>query len=430
LKYLKHILFYTILLLLAWLAVYSFVQKEEIFPLNGAVKTVEKPTFNWKDLLSGDFQKNMDARTQNKFCYRSLLIRLRNQLDYSLFDEIHARNVVEGKEQYLYEQNYIDAYLGKDFIGENRIEKKVKQIKFLQDTLATMDKTLLVTLAAGKASFYPEYLPSEYDDYKKTLNNYEYYAEQLAVQNVNHIDFNSLFLAMKDTSQYLLYPKMGIHWSCYGEWFVADSIINYLENKMQKDLPDLVCERLDFYSPPVGRDKDLVDGMNLLLSMDKTEMAYPKIRFDKEGKFQPKATVVADSYYWGLENIGFGKDVFTDSDFRFYNNEIYNSNGDYKKAAHIDALTEAMEKDVILLMVTEGTISGFPWSYIQDLYDSIRNPTYDKIKVERQIRNIMKDIKNDKKWYDYLVQEAKKNQQSIDTVLYLNAKFFYEQNYK
>ena len=67
-------------------------------------------------------------------------------------------DVVIGKENYLYEKGYIDAFFGVDFIGHDSIAISAYKLKMIQDTLAKLNKTLLIILAPGKGDFFPEYI--------------------------------------------------------------------------------------------------------------------------------------------------------------------------------------------------------------------------------------------------------------------------------
>lgn len=359
-----HILFYIMMLVFCTILVFSLFKSGEIMPLKGHIERVERPEHKVADWFSGNYQRAMDKRTQSKFGFRSVFIRLKNQIDYTFFDEIHAKDVVEGKDGYLYEKAYINAYLGQSFIGEEIIKQKVKKIKQLQDTLAQLNKTIIVILAAGKASFYPNYFPTSYDTIQPTTSNYTYYRQQLLKQQVDFIDFNYWFLQLKDTSRYNLYPKRGIHWSRYGEILVADSILKFIEYKRDVDVPEILVTGIQTTTKPRFSDNDLADGMNLLFDYSDETLAYPDFYFVDEGKVKLNALIVADSFYWGLHNLGFSSGMFKHASFWFYNNDYYTSEGKSGKVSSLELLTETLNSDVIILMATEATLDSFAWQYI------------------------------------------------------------------
>jgi hypothetical protein len=58
----------------------------------------------------------------------------------------------------------------------------MQRLKYVQDTLASLDKNLILVFAAGKGSFYPEYFPEKYKT-EKGVTNYETHLELAQQQN-------------------------------------------------------------------------------------------------------------------------------------------------------------------------------------------------------------------------------------------------------
>jgi uncharacterized protein YutE (UPF0331/DUF86 family) len=234
----KYLLLATLISLFAIVHVQEYYPLFKIAPLNGSATVSQKPTLSISNWFSGNFQTNEDSYLSQNFGFRNIVIRLYNQIDFSLFHQVHASGVVAGKEGYLYEQNYIDAYYGEDFIGEDSIKTSSKRLKKIQDTLKTMGKNLIVVLAPGKASFYPEYLPKKA---KKSTSktNHQTYLKSLSTLRVLTIDFHTMFIQQKGKTQYPLYAKNGIHWSYYGLCIAADSMVNFVESTMGKNIPNL-----------------------------------------------------------------------------------------------------------------------------------------------------------------------------------------------
>ena len=55
----------------------------------------------------GVYQKRLDNKLASDFGFRSLLIKINNQLNFSLFNKVNAKGVIAGKENYLFETTYI-----------------------------------------------------------------------------------------------------------------------------------------------------------------------------------------------------------------------------------------------------------------------------------------------------------------------------------
>src|SRR4029077_2389756 len=122
---------------------------------------------------------------------------------------------------------YIDAYEGSDFAGSRKINERLSELKFLQDTLAKLHKTLLIVFAPSKDLYRPENLPE--GTRKGDSTNYEVSIKTSKEIGLNFIDFEKCFREKKNKSQYPLYCKYGSHWSDYGACFAGDSIITMIE---------------------------------------------------------------------------------------------------------------------------------------------------------------------------------------------------------
>jgi len=112
----KYALFIGIVLMLCVPALQQYFKFREERPLNGAITEPQFTPFSWDGWHSGDFQKTNAAYLNTKFGFRSEFIRLNNERHYWLFNRAKANEVVVGKESYLYEENYIKAAGGIDFI--------------------------------------------------------------------------------------------------------------------------------------------------------------------------------------------------------------------------------------------------------------------------------------------------------------------------
>ena len=198
------------------------------FPLKGDVILPANVEFSEDAWFLGDFQQKKEEYLNSMFGFRSLFVKAHNQIAYSFFDKVNAQGVVIGKENYLYEESYLNAYTGKDFLGEDSIAHTINRLKFISDTLNKLGKQLIVVFAAGKASFYPEFIPNIYLDSSSNLEktNYHAFVNLSNKYKLNYIDFNEYLIKNKSTSPHKLYAKSGIHWSQYASVRCADSAIH------------------------------------------------------------------------------------------------------------------------------------------------------------------------------------------------------------
>ncbi|MBS1646060.1 MAG: hypothetical protein JST67_01830 [Bacteroidetes bacterium] len=414
-----------LLLLLLLLLSFPYIQKTihlfDLKPLKGAIIIPEESKWSIESWFLGTYQEQQEKYINETFGARSLFIRINNQIAFSLFKKAKANGVLIGKENYLYEEAYIKAYYGTDFVGEDSITHIMQRLKFIQDTLHKLNKNLILAFAAGKGTFYPEYFPENRKTKKGKTNHQTYIklAKQLAI---DHIDFNTYFAQQKNKSKYPLYTQYGIHWSYYGSCIAADSLIRFMEKKRNIDMPNLFWNKVEICQPKDG-EYDVADGMNILFKLKSFDMAWPEVQFQSDsGKIKPSVLVVSDSYYWGIFNFGISK-VFDKSHFWYYNRQIYPDS--YIKpldASEVNLQEEISKHDVFIIMATEATLPTFGWGFIENMYYTLKGENTQK-KFKEDIEALKKRIKADEKWMRVIEEKAKKNNISVDSMLASDAKW-------
>ena len=159
-KQLRYIL---VLLCLAMFAL-PMLQQTLLFweekPLNGIGNNPENPTLSVQNWLDGTYQDSLDRFVTTNIGFHHDLVRLNNQLYYSLYHTAQANKVVIGKENCLYDQVHIDSYLGRDYIGQSAIYKKIAAYLALRNLLKKKDITLLLVVVPGKGTALCEFLPA------------------------------------------------------------------------------------------------------------------------------------------------------------------------------------------------------------------------------------------------------------------------------
>ena len=335
---------------------------------------IPNPDLTLESYLTGEYQGKKEEYNRQNVGYKRLFIKPYNQFYYSFFNEAKANSVIIGKENYLFETPYINEYMGKSYIGYDSIVNKIQKLEKINDTLQKKDIQLIVLLAPGKASFYPEFIPEQYDMDKRTTSNYQIYSQLLSNSSVSFLDFHSWFRRMKDTSAFPLFPKTGTHWSSYGEVLASDSLIRYINtlDKIPQKIPSFEILDIEKSKKMRHRDDDIEQGMNLMFDIKDLEMAYPKYEINKHNiPNTTRVLTIADSYYWGLFNLGLSKWVFGNGQFWFYNQQIYPESTNGPKMVEELKLIEAVEKnDIVLLLSTDATLHRFAFGFIDNLYNA------------------------------------------------------------
>lgn len=422
-KNIKYHLFVGILIILFVPMLFMQLSFIKIMPLKGAIAKIEKPDLSVVNWFSEAYQTQIEKYLNQNFGFRNFLVRLNNQLKYSFFNKAQANGVIIGKKNYLYEESYINTYYARDFIGKDKIEEQMQKLHVIQDSLESYGVDFLLVFAPGKASFYPEYIPDKYDNSKSTTNH-QYFVAQAKSMGINHIDFSSWFISLKDTSTYCLYPKTGIHWSYYGMNLATDSLVTYIENLRNIDMPDLIWKTIELKSDLFGVDKDIEEGMNLLFPISNFAMPYPEINIVQDKKIKPKTIVIADSFYWQLHNAGYSKSLF-DAEFWFYFNQIYPPRNENKLSVKdLDLLDEFYQREVIILMCTEPFLKRNFWGFIDECYAQV---THDDSR-EKEIQSIISRILSNDEWAKSVREKADEKQIEFEEMLRLDAEYIYNKS--
>ncbi len=374
--------------------VLSYTKILKFNPLKGAYIPAEKPNFNFKKYYSGRYKPKFEQFVQENQGFHELLVRINNQVSFSLFSMTEAAEVVIGKENYLFSKGYIEEYYGRNFKGRNFWDEEVQKIKYIQDELSIHGVTLLIIFEPGKANFFPEFIPDRLKSAKIGQTNYQYLLESLKKEKISHIDFNSYFASIKDTVKYPLYPQCGIHWSAYGVGIAMDSIIHKMEMLKNRKMIDFGWRGVDVSDSLQSPDYDLGELMNLVYPIPQYKMAYPRFWFKEDSlRYRPKVITVADSYYWclylpGITSIIYGKDRFWD-----YYKKAYEPNGKlsvWDNKVHIwneinkgrittqdlnqsEILNKLFDSDFVVIMATESNYARFGFGFFSSVYALLKD---------------------------------------------------------
>lgn len=329
-----------------------------------------KPSVTLQSWLDGSFQSAADKYCTDSFGFQEPLVRTINQLEFTLFHEANAQYVVVGKDNYLYETPYIEAHLGMDYLGDSIIFEKTRKLKAIQDTLRQLGVNLDVIFAPGKASYYPEFIPDYYWQYRNVSTNYDALKTSFQQSNIPFLDFHAWFRSEKNLATAPLFPQTGIHWSQYGMMLASDSILKFWNQRYGETLPTMLIHLPDTTTTITqGSDADVEDGLNILQTLPHKQMLYPKAEFLERNK-KIRTAVIADSYYWGLFDLGLSTVACDSAEFWYYFKQVYPQHFTQPLMIQDLDLKEAIEsKETILLLQTDATLDRFGFGFIEAVYD-------------------------------------------------------------
>lgn len=419
------ILFYFLIILLFIPLIFVFFPALKGKPLNGVSKesdTIIADSISWTKFVKGSAQVELERSFKSNIGFSNTWIRLINELNYRAFRYTDAEKLVLGKDDFFYEEMYITEYLGRNFIGDTYLQKKIKSLKKLQQILKDQyDVTLLLVFEPGKAHFSPEQIPERYHPEIKSTSNYERLLHYCKAEQVDFLDLNHYFSEQKEKSPHLLYSKYGVHWSTYGLWMAADTLSHFIENQCNIKLPHFVQVGDSSSRNNNDLDFDMEPSMNLFCQLPHETMYFPINQFISDSHdTKPQTLTIADSYYWSFISSGIASNLFTDNTFWYYNKAVYPHiwEGDliYADKSKLKQVIE--NQDLILLMITDANLYNFGWNFIEEALAAL-DPTY----VEDVDITVLNWIMNDKNWYSSLLLKSQRERIKFEDIVYQTVEY-------
>lgn len=346
--------------------------------LRGYFPPVDSAHFSLQNWMDGKYQNQQEEFLKRDLKIRPYAIRVNNQLHYNVLGEIR-RTIVEGKDGYLFESNYIHAMQGLDFLGTKKIEKQVKKLKAVADYLEKEnDVEIIVAIALDKARFLKEKLPEQYDLENVDSTNYETYLDFLVKNKIHVLDFNQYFLDQKENTEHAFATKHGVHWSLFGGLLAADSIQSYIGKLKGKEDEINRLDKSEITKTTKVRkeDDDIGKSINLYYPLESDTFSYfEHYLFENKKPYKPNVALVGDSFCWTIWGQDIPHHYWGDSSlFLYYYHEIYDPkwtplNG--TKLKQEQKLPFVKRQDVIVLLYTPMNMNDLGSGFIDETYDLI-----------------------------------------------------------
>ena len=414
-KKLIQLLSYCLLFFLFIPLIQSNLQLFKEKQLNGYFKPVQPIYFTLSFWLDGAYQKKKEEHLKNNFGFRQTLLPLWYQWMFDMYSMSRLNACLVGKDDYLFQTFYSNADRGLDFVGDSVIHSMLQKTKIVQQKLQSDGIHLFILISPSKTLFYPEYIPRSYLPKPDVQTNYKKFIKGFKQDSIPFLDMNAWFLSLKDTIKFPLYPKTGIHYSSYGAALVADSMLRYIDNTLDKDIPDLFWNEVEWSDVLRDEDKDMEWAMNLIWKIPNNAMAYPKIKINDQGKYKPNVLTIGDSYFWRFYRWGGLSKVYNNSEFLYYNREVYPG----KKARITYKLANKLKQlDAICIYVNPSGFDGLFWGFIDDLFKYYHPITKEEIKAVEQ------KIINNPGWFKQTKEKALLRSIPVDSMLFLDARYY------
>lgn len=421
-----------LLVVMLFLMVYSFLVLGEGTSLKGAQAVKPKPAFTITGWLEGDYQDRFEKSASSNFAFYAPLVKMHNQWDFFMWNRANANDVVFGEDNYLFEQSYIDGLYGLGMEEKlRRLNSKKNSIVYVDKEMKSRDHQLVFLLMPSKSFFHEDEIPKDQQKEIPANHIHDFFLSFAQAEKLNVIDFQQYFLDEKDEIPYPVFPKHGIHISEYAETVVLDSLLKFIEYSQGKDLYDYHFDEVVETSAALRRDNDIAQALNLMMPLKSDEvLAYRNFVFDRrDQQNEPNVLVIGDSFYWGLYPRLSRHRLFKRHEFWYRNRQIFSPGVKEKRFSNQAACLESIDVfDITFVMVTANAMDYAGWGYFDSIYKQRGDQ---RITPEglAKINGFINKIKNDPEHLNSVREKAVNNSISLDSMLYLDAKWLYEQGY-
>lgn len=403
-------------------------------PLRGVVVEEAKPEFTFRNCCDGSYQQQVEPYLKQHFGYREPLIRLYNQYLWDFYGKtpVTEGQVLFGKDGWMYEpwvvadhyQRQFRYYATDSTQMAAMLSEEAHRVLQLQEILESYGIRLFVCLVPAKDLICPEYLPENQDtryDNEPKISARFFNEEEYSRLGVNHLNLEQWFLQIKDTVDFMLFPKTGTHWARYAALQGADTLIRYMEQLDSINMHNLVIGPKWLHSA-IDPDDDLESLLNLIRPLPKPKYYYAEVKADDDTTaVKPKIIIIGDSFWWTIAAQLPLSEFFSENPYWYYNSTVY-YDPRYNSVDEFDLAEELLTADFVVLFYNATQQyrmnDGFTQKAIEALGQVPEGVELDSAAfIEREIQRITAKLLADHNSMDMIRQKAETNGVSIEKQL-------------
>ena len=344
--------------------------------LSGVTESTEPPKLSTQGLMDGSLQSSLDSYVSQELWGRDLMIKLRNQAIFSIFNVSPNENIVIGKNKDLFEDEYISKW-EKVYppAEEAYVRELCDDLTYIRDRLSEKGKEFYVFITPTKVRYYEEDVPDKYRKgaaFSDMPGNYEIFRDVLSEYDLKVYDSISYIDTIKEGFPYRLYHRTGTHWS----WPLATTVVTDLASWLDSESSFSFAKGSAEFSEvpePMYPDADIFDSLNLfeapydapyyqaLFTCEPHEGQRPNL-FCRGGSFmgQSLTTLINSGYfneYTYVENTNIFRNSLTS----------FETFSDY---AQMDLKAELEKADIVIFEVNEAHIPTMGFGIIEYIMDN------------------------------------------------------------
>lgn len=329
--------------------------------------------------FSGQFQAAFESWMKDHVGFRSVWLKTENQLNFSLFRQVKAvpgdagTSIVLGRQDWLYEKWYIQAYLNSGRSADGLAEESARRLKRVQDLLARTGVPFLFVISPSKAEAYPQYIPEKYLRYSvrdEHNTDHQKMIRALEREQVNTIDGPGIIREAIREEPYLLFPQGGVHWDYLGGELVLQQILARINAAREYPIPIPAIAEIKLEKPQ-GRDRDLSD-LLFLWSSHATDSRTPYPLFaiaPSDGSKKLNLLIIGDSFNFTLIELLEQMKVIDRVEFlAWYRRRMIIPSWQNDPFEPQRTVWEELvaDRDAVIYCMNESDLPGLKWDFVDD----------------------------------------------------------------
>ncbi len=249
------------------------------YKLLGFTQNETPPPFDLNHVTNHEVQKYLEEWVTKKLPMRSLLVRINNQIYYSMFERSHAYNshLIIGKSKQLFEKTYIDTYCRQLKSDLSQLTDWADKLKELNVFFEKQGKTFIYVITPSKAEYMPESIPDRYQCKNIGVSSHIKMIESLLQERkIRFVNGSELMFTAKDKYGIPMFPQGGIHWNALGATLGANAIIETINLAGRVTLNPILFDYV-MKNEASGNDRDLLSLLNVM--HPNTNYLVPKVHY-------------------------------------------------------------------------------------------------------------------------------------------------------
>ncbi|PZA10893.1 alginate O-acetyltransferase [Rhodopseudomonas palustris] len=328
--------------------------------------------------LDGALQKAAALRIADAMPLRRTLIRLNNQIVYSLFGEITAPGILIGRDGELVQRSYLEEYCSRT-IGQAdaMADAAIPLLRDIQAYYRGRGKLFLYIVTPSKVADMPDkftHLIACPSSPQARAELVPAYVARLRAAGIDVLDLATSTHAMQSDAT-PPFPRGGVHWNELAMARGSRQIVDAINAEAGRELLSPFSFTVTVSRPAEGRDRDLAELANLLVAP--IDYPTPKLTFSHSPCAGREATRI-DAALVGTSFIDPVSEVLTEQACltklgQYFYLKLGRSRGGVRQDHLSDAdLREVRDVDLMLLEENESLIGR--QQYLSLLHQIVTTP--------------------------------------------------------